>query len=88
MELKNKIIKSGVLGPDQYYILGTKPIDNSDESLCLLKTIEKKSEYSLWYLTLEGDTTINLSPYKGPDYEDLVLEMLKDFVNGPHFTSS
>jgi len=85
MELENKTIPAGILGPTSYSILRGMPTNNPELGVYLLncedKDNEKKLVYSLWIVeTLDEDGNVTFRPYKGKDYEVLMKKLLEDYV--------
>jgi hypothetical protein len=93
MKYKNKVIPK--LDGAQQIILGGKPTDISNRSICLLHKMDgefdhsqpldkthEKFGYSLWYLqeTDEGEK-VYLWPYRGEDSDALIIEIMKDFLD-------
>jgi hypothetical protein len=89
LNLKNKIIP--MLEGKRRYILGSKPADVPNRSICLLSTMSEDGEYSyspkdreytLWNIegSDEGEN-VYLWPYKGEDSDALIIELMKDFLD-------
>jgi len=77
LNLKDKI----ATWPDgrEYYILATRSIDDGEKNICLLSAMDKKADYSLWYFE-HFDDQIKFSRYDRIDSEDLIKELLENFV--------
>ena len=76
----NKVIKAGVIGQNEYHLLSGKPTDNPNISIYLLINMEQKQDFTLWYLETLNENKFSLRPYKGEDYDELLLELMEDFV--------
>jgi len=79
-KLTNRIIKAGLIGQNEYYIHCGKPTDNPNVSIYLLSNMEQEYDYSLWYLETLNEHEFKLYPYEGEDYNELLLELMEDFL--------
>ena len=77
---KNQIIKAGILGQNEYYIMCGKPTDNPNVSIYLLSNMGQKHDYTLWYLETLSEQEFRLLPYDGEDYDKLIIELGEDFL--------
>ena len=78
--MKYKIIPAGVIGEEQYVLSG-KPTDNPRVSIYLLSSMEKEQDYSLWnFEVIDDQGNMDLWPYEGADYKNLVKQLLEDFL--------
>ena len=77
MDLKKK----NITWPDGrvYCILAGKPVGDGKKSVYLLNPEGTEPDYSLWYIEIFGDE-VELSPYKGSDSEDLIIELAEKFL--------
>jgi len=76
----NRIIPAGVIGQNEYYIQCGKPTGNPNVSIYLLGNMGQKGDYTLWYLETLNEREFKLLPYKGEDYDELLLELAEDFI--------
>lgn len=79
IDLKDKIIN----WPDgrKFYFLTSKPVvGNSERNICLLNTLGKKADYYLWFMEVEDEKTVSFWPYEGTDSEELIKELLENFI--------
>jgi len=82
MKYTNKILPAGIIGQNKYYILSGKPTDNPNVSVYLLNVLDsdQEADYSLWNFEILNEHDVRVWPYKGEDYEKLMLELGEDFV--------
>jgi len=80
MELRNKAIPAGIIGENGYHVLSGKPTDNPNVSIYLLKNIEQEDDFSLWNVETLNEDKVKMRPYKGENYDKLLLELAEDFL--------
>jgi hypothetical protein len=88
MKYTNRIIPAGLIGEKQQHILSGKPTDNPNVSVYLLNAIDEEepinafalSDYSLWNVETLNDDEFRLWPYEGADYEDLIIQLGKTYL--------
>ena len=86
MKLRNRVIRANIM-PDgkEYYILAFKPTESDPlKGICLLNPNETEPNYSLWNAEILEGEKFRLWPYKGDDSEELIDELLDDFVEHAH----
>jgi hypothetical protein len=80
MKYTNKIIPAGIIG-GAHYVLSGNLTDTPGVSVYLLSNMEKKQDYSLWNVEIiDVQGNLDLWPYIGADYDDLVKQLLEDFL--------
>ena len=78
MNLKNINI---TLNGEKYAILAEKSTPIPNRSICLLSSLNKEQDYSLWLVEISDDEkSMDLRPYEGTDIDDLKKQMLEDFI--------
>jgi tetratricopeptide (TPR) repeat protein len=81
--LKNKIINGELPGREgkSFFFLECKEVENSNRGIWLLSNMEKEHDYSLWIVDTSDEDRFFIWPYKGTDYDALVLELVKKYYD-------
>ena len=89
MKLTNRILRAGIIGEKEQHILSGKPTDNPNVSVYLLNALNSTDyplnncslqDYSLWNVESLENGEIRIWPYKGADYEDLIIQLVKTYL--------
>ena len=88
MDLKHRVLPSSVSpnGQELCFLAG-KPVDGGKKSIYLINTAGTEPNYTLKYVEFVDDKRFIMSPYDGDDTEDLLKELLDDYIRGVGFNA-
>jgi hypothetical protein len=79
---KNRTIIKELLGQkgNKFHVLAGKEIDFNNRSIWLLSAEGEEPDYSLWIFEPTEEDKIDMWPYEGSDYNDLLMELRELFI--------
>ncbi|MCL2762729.1 MAG: hypothetical protein FWD36_05940 [Treponema sp.] len=85
MEVKKsslrKLVLTKPINGKQHAILAERPTSIPNRSICLLSVLGGGGDYSLWLVEVdEAGENMYLWPYEGTDTQELIIEMLEEFL--------
>jgi len=82
-QMKNltKLVITKPINGKQHSILAGKPTSIPNRGIYLLGSKGEEKDYSLWLIELNEDgENADLWPYEGDDTEELIQELLEEFI--------
>ena len=79
MRLRNRVLP-GTDGNGFYFLSDKNISDDGTKRICLTNNMGGEPGYSLWNVEISENGNFSMSPYEGTDSDELICELLEDFI--------